>query len=75
VKDLFAEYKAVGVDFVQIVEERTPEPTRQLDPDGNWICFCGRKDTGRRRTETGMADGNRIIGAPPNNNPHVALLI
>ena len=43
VKDLFAEYKAVGVDFVHPLRK---EPWGAstfivLDPDGNWICFAG----------------------------------
>jgi catechol 2,3-dioxygenase-like lactoylglutathione lyase family enzyme len=43
VKDLFAEYKAAGVDFAQPLRK---EPWGAsafivLDPDGNWICFAG----------------------------------
>jgi catechol 2,3-dioxygenase-like lactoylglutathione lyase family enzyme len=43
VKDLFAEYKAAGVEFVQPLRQ---EPWGAsafivLDPDGNWICFAG----------------------------------
>jgi len=43
VKDLFAEYKAAGVDFAQRLRK---EPWGAstfivLDPDGNWICFAG----------------------------------
>ena len=43
IKDLFAEYKAVGVDFVHPLRK---EPWGAsafivLDPDGNWICFAG----------------------------------
>ena len=43
IKGLFAEYKAVGVDFVHPLRK---EPWGGpafivLDPDGNWICFAG----------------------------------
>jgi catechol 2,3-dioxygenase-like lactoylglutathione lyase family enzyme len=43
IKNLFAEYKAAGVDFVQPLRK---EPWGAsafivLDPDGNWICFAG----------------------------------
>jgi catechol 2,3-dioxygenase-like lactoylglutathione lyase family enzyme len=43
VKDLFAEYKAAGVDFAQPLRK---EPWGAsafvvLDPDANWICFAG----------------------------------
>lgn len=43
VKDLFAEYKAAGVDFAQPLRK---EPWGAstfivLDPDGNWLCFAG----------------------------------
>ena len=43
IKGLFAEYKAAGVHFVQLLRK---EPWGGsafivLDPDGNWICFAG----------------------------------
>jgi catechol 2,3-dioxygenase-like lactoylglutathione lyase family enzyme len=43
IKDLFAEYKAAGVDFVHPLRKEAWGASAfiVLDPDGNWICFAG----------------------------------
>jgi catechol 2,3-dioxygenase-like lactoylglutathione lyase family enzyme len=43
IKDLFAEYKVAGVDFVQPLGKQPwgGSAFTVLDPDGNWICFAG----------------------------------
>ena len=43
VKDLFTEYKAVGVDFVHPLRKEPWGASTFIvrDPDGNWICFAG----------------------------------
>jgi len=42
-QDLFAEYKAAGVDFAQAFRKEAWGLSAfiVLDPDGNWICFAG----------------------------------